>query len=83
MKPPIYPRVPYLMDVASECRRIVLAAVSDLGPDLAGGSVLDLCADNIERVSLADLQCAIICAGRLPVSERCQRQIGRYPYDHS
>ncbi len=51
-----------LESVARECRRIVLAAEKDLGP-LPKLSYLDLVADNIPGVSLADLKTALVIAG--------------------
>jgi hypothetical protein len=64
-----------LTDIADECREIVLRAVKDLGPDLGGYSALDLVADNIEHVSLADLRAALVVAGiDAHVSARVARQ---------
>jgi hypothetical protein len=51
-----------LESIALECRRIVLAAKRDL-PDLKPVQYLDLCADNIPGVSLADLRTALVIAG--------------------
>lgn len=51
-----------LISVAKECRRIVLSAESELGP-LPKASYLDLVADNITDVSLADLKSALVIAG--------------------
>lgn len=68
-----------LTDIAAECCAIFLRASSDLGNDLAGLGVLDLMADNIEHVSLADLKTAIIVAGIYNhASARIQRQIAGY-----
>lgn len=69
-----------LEDVARDVRRIWDAAIADLGNDLGGyGSVLDLMADNIEHVSLADLKTAIIVAGIYShASARIQKQIAAY-----
>lgn len=52
-----------LVDIAAEIRPIVIAAVKDLGADLGGFSVIDLVADNIERVSIADIKAALVVAG--------------------
>lgn len=51
-----------LVDVARQCRAIVLAAERDLGK-LRPATYLDLCADNIPDVSLADLRVALVIAG--------------------
>jgi len=51
-----------LMDVARECRRIVLNAERELGK-LPRASYLDLVADNIPDVSLDDLRSALVVAG--------------------
>lgn len=68
-----------LVDIARECREVFNRAAKDLGNDLRGFSLLDLCADNITDVSLADLKSAIIVAGLyLHVSPRIQRQIAAY-----
>jgi hypothetical protein len=55
---------PYsLAHLAAECRAIYDRAAADLGPDLRGYSVLDLCADQLPRATLSDLRTAIIVAG--------------------
>ena len=74
-----------LTDIARECRRIYDAAVTALGSDLGGSSVLDLMADNIEHVSLQDLKAAIAISGiptRYPEMYRSQggKQIDRPTY---
>lgn len=51
-----------LIDVANECRAIVLRAESALGP-LPKATYLDLVADNIPDVSLSDLRSALVIAG--------------------
>ncbi len=51
-----------LMSIARECRRIVLHAEKALGP-LPKKSYLDLVADNLSDVSLADLKSALVVAG--------------------
>lgn len=51
-----------ILSIATECRRIVLAAESDLGP-LPKASYLDLVADNIEDVPLETLRAALVVAG--------------------
>jgi hypothetical protein len=50
-------------NLIAACSRIYNAAAADLGPDLGGGSVLDLVADNLPRVPLADLKVALARAG--------------------
>lgn len=68
-----------LIDIAKRCNEIFDAASKDLGNDLQGGSVLDLCADNIEGVSLFDLKCAIVCAGIYArAGKNVQKQIALY-----
>lgn len=52
-----------LVEVARECRGIAGRAVAALGADLGGGSLLDLCADQITDVSLFDLKTAIVVSG--------------------
>lgn len=55
-----------LTDVAAFCRIAVIDAVRDLGSDLAGYSIIDLCSDNLPegmRVSTADIRCALVVAG--------------------
>lgn len=50
--------------IAVDVRRIVTAAVKDLGPDLAGCGAVDLVMDNIEdRMSVADIKAALVVAG--------------------
>lgn len=51
-----------LMDIAAECRAIVLRARADLG-DIPRAQLLDLVADNIPSVPLDDLRAALVCAG--------------------
>ena len=52
-----------LIDMARECRLIVIKAVNDLGPDLMGYSVIDLCMDNIVKGSVSDIKAALVTAG--------------------
>jgi hypothetical protein len=53
-----------LMDLAEQCRKIVQKAVVELGSDLQGYSVIDLCADNVDSgVSISDIKCALVCSG--------------------
>jgi hypothetical protein len=52
-----------LIDIAQQCRGIVLRARRALGEDLGGCSMLDLVADNITHVSLDDLRAALVIAG--------------------
>lgn len=49
-------------NLTEACVRIYQAAAADLGPDLGGGSILDLCADQLP-VTLADLKAALVRAG--------------------
>ena len=50
-------------ELVLEVRRIVAKAVSALGPDLSGSSVLDVCADNLEWCGLETLKGAIRDSG--------------------
>lgn len=55
-------------DMAREIRQIVINATNDLGPDLLGYSVIDLCMDNlcmdnITKGSTADIKAALVIAG--------------------
>jgi hypothetical protein len=53
-----------LVDIAQDCRKIVQHAVKELGNDLQGFSVIDLCLDNLEdRISTQDIKCALVVAG--------------------
>lgn len=52
-----------LIDVAKQIKPIVIRATMDLGSDLGGMSVIDLCADQIPDVSLFDIKCALVVAG--------------------
>lgn len=53
-----------LVDIAQDIRPIVERAVRDLGRDLQGYSVIDLCMDNLtDRVSTADIKAALVVAG--------------------
>jgi hypothetical protein len=52
-----------LLDLAAQCRAIVLKAQAALGDDLGDCSMLDLVADNISDASLNDLEAALIVAG--------------------
>jgi hypothetical protein len=70
--------VPLLIDVAKEVRRIYLGC-SLVDRDLWGLSLLDLMADNISDVSLADLKAAIVAAGIYPIAnDRIQSEIATY-----
>jgi len=53
---------PTLLQLAREARKIHAAAVRDLGPDLGGGSLLDLLADNMPQVPLDTLEHVIVVA---------------------
>jgi hypothetical protein len=51
-----------LTDVAAECKRVIERAdAADVALD--DGNVVDLLADNIPHVSLADLRCALVISG--------------------
>jgi hypothetical protein len=68
-----------LMEIAAECRNLYDKAVIDLGPDLMGSSVLDLCADNMPEESLRCLQDAITVSGIPAIcNERLRQQIAKY-----
>lgn len=51
-----------LMDVAVECRKVIERA-ERAGVTIDDGNVIDLLADNIVDVSLADLRVALVCSG--------------------
>jgi len=51
-----------LMDVARECAAIIRRAEAD-GVVIDDGNVIDLLADNLTRVSLADLRSALAVSG--------------------
>lgn len=51
-----------LTDLAAQLRPIVDRAVADLGPDLQGYSVIDLCVDN-SSASIADIKAALVVSG--------------------
>ena len=53
---------PLLMDLAQQCRAIVIRAREDLG-EIPRAALLDLVADNIPDVPLRTLQDALVCAG--------------------
>ena len=53
-----------LVDIAVDIRGIVTRAVADLGSDLGGYSVVDLCCDNLsDRISTSDVKSALVVAG--------------------
>lgn len=53
-----------LTEIATDIRGIVQRAVADLGSDLQGYSVIDLCLDNLpDRISTADVKSALVVAG--------------------
>lgn len=62
-RPPLSVYPPRLVDTARACREIYDRAAAELGPDLDGGSLLDLCADNLLDSSLSDLKAAIVISG--------------------
>jgi hypothetical protein len=68
-----------LVNLADECRRVYDRAVVDIGSDLGGYSVLDLCADNIPHQPLRLLQDAIVVSGIYAnANERIRKQIAAY-----
>jgi hypothetical protein len=68
-----------LLSTVSKMVRRVWDRVVKEDADLFGGSVLDLMADNIDRVSLADLKAAIVVSGIFPeANARIQAQIASY-----
>lgn len=54
-----------LVDVAAECKRVIDRA-ERAGVTIDDGNVIDLLADNIVDVSLADLRAALVCSGHGP-----------------
>ena len=69
-----------LIDIAADCRKIYddCALAS---PDLFGGSVLDLCADNLSDIPLDTLKDAIVISGIAGVcNARIAGQIARYAH---
>jgi len=71
-----------LMDLARKCRRVYNRAEADLGSDLGGFSLLDLCADKIPEATLFDLEDAIITAGLYSVvSDRLKKEIAAYRHN--
>lgn len=69
---------PTLVQLAERVRALYDRAAAD-DPDLWGGSLLDLVADNIREASMSDLKAAIIVSGIYSrVNERLQRQIATY-----
>lgn len=69
-----------LIDVAKRCRG-VYDKCAEQSSDLFGCSVLDLCADQLPDVPLADLKAAIVIAGIEAVAnERIKKQIWQYRF---
>jgi len=67
-----------LVDVARRCG-VIFDRAAAVDPDLMGGSLLDLLADNLPYVSLEDLKAAVIVAGIFgKANARIQDQIRRY-----
>lgn len=67
-----------LMSVARAVRAVYDNCAAQ-NADLFGGSMLDLAADNIPDVSLADLKLAIVVSGIEAIAnERIRKQIGGY-----
>ena len=72
---------PLLVDLAKECRA-VWERTSKADPDIFGGSILDLMADNITDASLLDLKSAILYAGiYAEANDRIRRQIAYFDCD--
>lgn len=67
--------------IAPDVRRIVLAAVADLGPDLGGYSPVDLVIDQLadtDPVSCADAKTLLVVAGvDSHLSPRCVARYSR------
>jgi hypothetical protein len=75
------PAPPLLVDLAKECR-VVWERTSKADPDIFGGSILDLMADNITDASLLDLKSAILYAGiYAEANDRIRRQIAYFDCD--
>lgn len=56
--------IPRLEEIAQVIGPLVITAVQDLGSDLQGLSVIDLCADNLPScISLSDIKSALVIAG--------------------
>ena len=73
------PSIPQPSHLPQRCLDLYDSAVADLGANLAGFSVLDLCADNLPDVSLADLKAAIVASGITRIaSPMIQAQIATY-----
>ena len=53
---------PTIIELAKQCRKIYDRACLDLGKELAGLSILDLVADNINNATLDDLKTALVVA---------------------
>lgn len=69
-----------LIDIAKDCRQIY-DACAIVSPDLFGGSVLDLCADQLSDIPLDTLKDAIIVSGIAGVANaRIVSQINRYAH---
>ena len=67
-----------LISVAQQVR-FIWKRVSAEDPDLYGGSLLDLMADNITQVSLEDLKAAIVVSGIYrEANPRIRHQIASY-----
>jgi ABC-type nitrate/sulfonate/bicarbonate transport system substrate-binding protein len=68
----------FQVDLPAECRKVFDDAAADLGNDLQGSSVLDLCADNLPH-SLTDLKQAIKASTiRNVASDRIRKAIDAY-----
>lgn len=54
-----------LVEIAKDCHQIVIRAVKDLGSDLQGMSIIDLCMDNLtdEYLTTSDVKSALVIAG--------------------
>lgn len=68
-----------LTEIAKDCQLITLRAVAQLGSDLTGYSIIDLCMDNLpDRISTSDVKAALVVAGiDSIVSERLRRSYSK------
>jgi hypothetical protein len=71
-------RKQFSVDLPAECRKVFDRAAADLGNDLQGWSILDLCADNLPY-ELTDLRQAIKASTiRNVCSDRIRQAIDNY-----
>lgn len=52
-------------DLIEQVHNVVTDAFNSIGNDLRGGSILDLCADQLTMVDLDDLQWAILASSTI------------------